>query len=235
MKRLLIVSAAVLLTACGSMKSGGSADSSTYKIGSNKPVEVPEWYTTSDKEPNAIYGVASEVSTDMQFAVDKAMLSAKRELASNFSSHIDSMMKDYTSQAGNSDAEILQDINRTTKLVVNRVNLIGVNRTHFKVFKEDKQYRAYVKVRYAVDDSNKILIEEIKKNRRLTHKIESSKAFKDLEREINGEQSAPVVEDKKVSEVNTIQLLPVDNEEYKKRRAEALQKEGAVIGQITVR
>jgi hypothetical protein len=79
------------------------------------------------------------------------------------------------------------------------------------------------------------VIEEIKKNRRLTHKIESSKAFKDLEREINGEQSAPVVEDKKVSEVNTIQLLPVDNEEYKKRRAEALQKEGAVIGQITVR
>jgi hypothetical protein len=29
--------------------------------------------------------------------------------------------------------------------------------------------------------------------------------------------------------------LPVDNEEYKKRRNEALKKEGAVIGQITVR
>ena len=94
-------------------------------------------------------------------------------------------------------------------------------------------------MRYAVDDSNKILLEEIKKNRRLTHKLESSKAFKELEREVNGEQTtpaaAPVVEDKKVSDANTIQLLPVDNAEYKKRRDEALQKEGAVIGQITVR
>ena len=107
-----------------------------------------------------------------------------------------------------------------------------------KIVREDKQYRAYVKVRYAVDDSNRILLEEIKKNRRLNHKLESSKAFKELEREINGEQSpaaAPVAEDKKVSDANTIQLLPVDNEEYKKRRDAALQKEGAVIGQITVR
>jgi hypothetical protein len=235
MKKLLIVSAAVLMTACSNM-SGPKVFGSDSKV-----VNTPDWYLASEKETNALYGVASEVSTDMQFAVDKAMLSAKRELASNFSSHIDSMMKDYTAQAGNSDAEVLQEINRTTKLVVNRVNLIGVNRTHFKVLKEDKQYRAYVKVRYAVDDSNRILLEEIKKNRRLNHKLESSKAFKELEREVNGEQStpaspaaAPVEGGKKVSDANTIQLLPVDNEEYKKRRDEALKKEGAVIGQITV-
>jgi hypothetical protein len=244
MKKVLIVSVAVLMTACSNFKYNQSVDLSAPKFGSDsKSVNVPDWYVASEKEPNAIYGVASEVSTDMQFAVDKAMLSAKRELASNFSSHIDSMMKDYTAQAGNADAEVLQEINRTTKLVVNKVNLIGVNRTHFKIMKEDKQYRAYVKVRYAVDDSNRILLEEIKKNRRLTHKLESSKAFKELDREVNGGEqpapvspaAAPVVEDKKVSEVNTIQLLPVDNEEYKKRRDEALKKEGAVIGQITVR
>ena len=33
----------------------------------------------------------------------------------------------------------------------------------------------------------------------------------------------------------SLQLLDVDNEEYKRRRAEALQKPGAVVGQITVR
>jgi len=244
MKKVLVVSAAVLLTACSNLKYSQSVDLSAPKFGSDsKSVDVPDWYLASDKETNAIYGVASEVSTDMQFAVDKAMLSAKRELASNFSSHIDAMMKDYTAQAGNADAEVLQEINRTTKLVVNKVNLIGVNRTNFKIVKEDKQYRAYVKVRYAVDDSNRILLEEIKKNRRLTHKLESSRAFRELEREVNGEQSAPVAPanvvpvepEKKVSDANTIQLLPVDNEEYKRRRDEALKKEGAVIGQITVR
>lgn len=232
MKKVLIVSVAVLMTACSNFKYNQSVDLSAPKFGSNsKSVDVPDWYLTTEKEPNSIYGVASEVSTDMQFAVDKAMLSAKRELASNFSSHIDSMMKDYSAQAGGSNAEVLQEINRTTKLVVNKVNLIGVNRTNFKIVKEDNQYRAYVKLKYAVDDSNRILLEEIKKNRRLNHKLESSKAFKELEREVNGEGT----EEKKVSSGETIQLLPVDNEEYKKRRDEALKKEGAVIGQITVR
>ena len=38
-----------------------------------------------------------------------------------------------------------------------------------------------------------------------------------------------------VSKVESINLLPVDNEEYKARRDAALQKPGAVIGQTTLR
>jgi len=36
------------------------------------------------------------------------------------------------------------------------------------------------------------------------------------------------------SRVESINLLPVDNEEYKQRRDAALQKPGAVIGQTTL-
>ena len=230
-KLILIATIPFLFTACSSMKYSQSLDLNAPKFGSDS-VDMPNWYMTNDNEPNAIYGVATEASTDIQFAVDKAMLSAKRELASNFSSNIDAMMRDYSAQSGGTDSEILQDINRTTKLVVNRVNLIGVKRTHFALVRDKNQYRAYVKLRYAVDDSNKILMEEIKKNRRLNHKFESSKAFKELEREVTGAPEEKVVSS---NTGDSIKLLPVDNEEYKKRRDEALQKEGAVIGQITVR
>ena len=34
---------------------------------------------------------------------------------------------------------------------------------------------------------------------------------------------------------STLNLLPVENAEYKARREEALQKPGAVVGQVTVR
>jgi hypothetical protein len=175
----------------------------------------------------------------MQFAVDKAMLSAKRELASNFSSHISAMMKDYAAETGGANSEVLQEVNRTTKLVVSKVNLIGVQRTNFKIDREGTGFRAYVKVRYAVDDSNKLLLEEIRKNQRLSHKFEASKAFRELEAEVDGKQPVekaeptPAPTTEKVS-TNTIQLLPVDNVEYKKRRDEALVKPGAVIGQTTV-
>ena len=132
-----------------------------------------------------MYGVASEYSKDFQFAVDKATLSAKRELASNFSSHVESMMKDYVSEVGEADQSTIQEINRTTKLVVARVNLIGVQRTNYKVVHEKEGYRAFIKLRYAADESNRLLVQEVRKNRKLNAKLESSKAFKELEQSID--------------------------------------------------
>jgi hypothetical protein len=76
-----------------------------------------------------------------------------------------------------------------------------------------------------------LLLDEIRRNQRLAHKLESSKAFQELEREVNG-RTEP--ENKPAVTGDTIQLLPVDNVEYKKRRDEALAKPGAVIGQTTV-
>jgi hypothetical protein len=238
MKKMLIVAAVLSLTACSSVKYKQDIEVQAPKFGDSQTVRLPDWYLTADKEENAIYGVASEKSGDMQFAVDKAMLSAKRELASNFSSHINAMMKDYAAETGGANSEVLQEVNRTTKLVVSKVNLIGVQRTNFKIDREGTGFRAYVKVRYAVDDSNKLLLEEIRKNQKLSHKFESSKAFRELENEVEGKQPVEKAEpatksDDKVS-ANTIQLLPVDNVEYKKRRDEALAKPGAVIGQTTV-
>jgi hypothetical protein len=169
----------------------------------------------------------------MQFAVDKAMMSAKRELASNFSSHIDSLMKDYSAQAGGNDSIVLQEINRTTKLTINRVNLIGVQRTNFRVDREGNGYRAYVKVRYSADDSNKILLDEIRRNQKLNHKFESSKAFKELEDSVKPKEEVTIKP--KSAEVGVLDLIDVENEEYKKRRAEALDKPGAVHGRVTLR
>ena len=149
-------------------------------------VKYPEWFTAKpEKGDDALYGISSEYSKDFQFAVDKAMLSAKRELASNFSSHIESMMKDYVSEIGEADQSTIQEINRTTKLVVGRVNLIGVQRTGYKVVHEKDGYRAFVKLRYAADQSNKLLVSEIRKNRKLNAKLESSKSFRELEQSID--------------------------------------------------
>lgn len=236
MKKVLIAMAVLSLTACSSVKYNQAMEYNAPKFGTSAP-GIPDWYLDKDSGDGALYGVGTETSSDLQFAVDKTMMSAKRELASNFSSHISSMMKDYTSQAGvSNDSQVMQDISRTTKLVINKVNLVGVQRTNFKVDREDKNYRVYVRLKYAVDDSNRILLDEIRKNQRLTHQLESSKAFRELEREVDGKSSVeePVKEKTAAQLPETIQLLPVDNVEYKKKRDEALAKPGAVIGQVTV-
>jgi hypothetical protein len=70
----------------------------------------------------------------------------------------------------------------------------------------------------------------------------SKEAFKELD-EITGNSKSEVVVPQKGQEVSVVQpdgtkstlnLMPVDNAEYKARRAEAIQKPGAVVGQVTI-
>jgi len=232
MKKLLIIPVILTLTACSSIKYTTGLEMSAPSFGSSKSmkneVEYPSWYTAQNDD-KALYAVASEFSRDFQMAVDKSMLSAKRELAAKFSSHINAMMRDYATELGE-DGTVMRELDRTTKLVVSRVNLVGVHRENFVVVREDGGFRAFVKVKYSIDESNRLLLNEIKKNRQLNARLKSSRAFRELEEEVNRieqPQSTPSGE--------SVQLLDVDNEEYRRRRDETLQRPGAVIGHITVR
>ena len=190
MKKTLVILPLVLaMTACSSLKYEAGMEFKAPEFGGGDQqdeVAYPDWYTdTPKKDDQALYAVASEYSKDFQFSVDKAMLSAKRELASNFSSHIDGMMKDFSAELGDVDSSTVNDINRTTKLVISRVNLVGVQRVNFKVVHEKAGYRSFVKLRYATDESNRLLLNEIKRNRKLSAKLEASKSFKELEESVN--------------------------------------------------
>ena len=208
MKKVVIAGAVSLaLTGCSSIKwnSGfeyvapGAQSSADTKpadakaqpmIKSGDEVRYPTWFTDKPGS-DAIYAVASEYSKDFQLAVDKTTLSAKRELAANFSSHISSLMKDFTTEVG-ADASVVRELDRTTKLVVSKVNLIGVQRTNFRVNHEDGGFRAYVQLKYSMDESNKLLMAEIKRNRELEVRLRASKSFKELEREIAQPTPQPI-------------------------------------------
>jgi hypothetical protein len=186
MKKLLIVPLIFTLTACSSLKYTTGIELKAPSFGSSKTmkdeVDYPSWYASTN-DTTALYAVASEYSKDFQMAVDKSMMSAKRELAAKFSSHINALIKDYAVELGE-DNSVVRELDRTTKLVIARVNLIGVHRENFAVVREQSGYRAFVKVKYSIDESNRLLIYEIKKNRQLNAKLQASKAFRELEDEV---------------------------------------------------
>ena len=195
-KALIVLPLVVAMTACSSFKHKTSVELEAPKIfgSSDNEVKYPDWYVASpESDDSGIYAVASEYSSDFQFSVDKTMLSAKRELAANFSSHISAMMKDFASESGDSVARA--DLDRTTKMIVSRINLIGVQRVNFKVVHEKTGYRAFVKLRYSADESNRLLMAEIRKNQALYAKFKSSNAFKELDAEVQK------VEDSKIEEM----------------------------------
>jgi hypothetical protein len=175
----------ISLSACSSVPKDNGVSTANARTFSNE-VNYPDWYTKGpDKDKEGIYAVGSEYSRDFQFSVDKAMLSAKRELAANFSSYISMMMKDFATESGALGDVTNADIERTTKLIVSRINLVGVQRVSFKVVHEEKGYRSFVRLRYSTDESNKLLMAEIRKNARLAAQLRSSEAFKELEKEVD--------------------------------------------------
>jgi hypothetical protein len=183
-KYIFVMLFSVVLTGCGSLGGvfGGGTSVTETKMFSNE-VDYPKWYTESPKKDDeAIYGVGSEYSNDFQFSVDKAMLSAKRELASNYSSHVSAMMKDYAVESGQLGRSIANaDIERTTRLVVARVNLVGVQRSNFIVVRENKGYRTFVRLRFSADESNKIMLSEIQRDAQLYTQLRASKSFRELD------------------------------------------------------
>jgi len=168
------------LTACGTIKNGPSV--SETKFFSNE-IDLPKWYTESPKkDDSALYGVGSEYSNDFQFSVDKAMLSAKRELAANYSSHTSAMMKDFAVESGVLGRGVANaDIERTTRLIVAKVNLVGVQRQNFVVIKEGNGFRTFVKLRLSLDESNKAMIAEIQRDAALYAQLRASKSFRELD------------------------------------------------------
>jgi hypothetical protein len=195
-KALILLPLVVTMSACSSFKHKTSVELEAPKMfgSSDNEVRYPDWYVKGPKsDDSGIYAVASEYSSDFQFSVDKSMLSAKRELAANFSSYISAMMKDFASESGDSVARA--DLDRTTKMIVSRINLIGVQRVNFKVVHERNGYRAFVKLRYSADESNRLLMAEIRKNQALYAKFKSSNAFKELDAEVQK------VEDSKIEEI----------------------------------
>ena len=180
----IVLPVIVSLAACSSVPTNNGVTEKNDRLFTNE-VNYPDWYTQAPKKDDkGIYAVGSEYSKDFQFSVDKAMLSAKRELASQFSSYTSAMMKDFAYESGMTGSDVARaDLERTTKLVVSKVNLIGVQRVNLKTVHEAGGYRTFVRLLYTEDAFNRILLAEIRRNQAVYAKFRASKSFQELERE----------------------------------------------------
>lgn len=158
MKRILALALVALLAACSSSKGVKIADG-TRTIESTKPtkVEVPEWYLQVPREERAIYAVASEMSSDMQFSIDRAIMSATRDIAFKLNNEVSQKFRDYTAETGSGETgTITRDTERMSISNSNFVNIVGVERIRTEVYREGNRFRAYVLVRFGLDTSNQL-------------------------------------------------------------------------------
>jgi len=185
---------ALIATACSTPKPGSpefvtkqedDRQKTAMKSVDQSISKMPAWYTQPPVDANALYASASESSPDMQMSMDAAILSAKRQLANSLGARVSELMNNYALQTGTgNDAQVVQEISRVAKSVTTDINLAGFVREKSEVIQEGRNFRTFVLLRYPVGETNRVVVDQVKKSQILDTKVRAAQAFQDLEREI---------------------------------------------------
>ncbi|CAB4129241.1 hypothetical protein UFOVP112_339 [uncultured Caudovirales phage] len=241
MKKLaLVVAVAGFLSACGSTQNYQTR-AGMYPTGPSQAQQqsaidqAPEWMSKLPKSANAVYESATATSGDFAMADMKAKAIAYAKICTAAGGKVRSQTKVFTQDNGTTTTEMSEMAIRS---ICPDIDITGVETVEMKHVADVNRIRTYVLVALPIGAAN--TMKSAKETLR-----SSREAFEDLD-EITGNKKSvdvtPITTQKgqEVSVVkpdgstSTLNLLPVENEEYKARRAEAIKKPGAVVGQVSI-
>ena len=163
------------------------AEKQKAKVASETIKEAPKWFNKLPKSKKFLYSKGTAVSGDMQMSRDKAIMLAKNSLAEKLDSTVSSKTKLFAKEVGMEElTELYTELERVIISVVKEANLVGFNEYKSKTIAVGSKYRTYYVLEYPLGSANKILVSQIKNNALLEGSLQASKAYKELEEEIAG-------------------------------------------------
>lgn len=218
------------------------------------PAYAPSWFVNLPNDTaEMVFAAGTATSTDEQMAYDKARMSAERKLVEQMSSRIRTQTRSYKADRGEAMIENYEQVTRKNA----NGELIGAQRVDSQATFDGRYYKVYVLLRLPLGDANiqrrevraeKIQREADLRSERAHQELDANEAQTRQERAIDDAQlkkevgpQAKAEPQSQVAPVTVptengeVKLMQVDNEEYKRRRDEALAKPGAVIGQSVMR
>lgn len=172
----LLCSAGLITAGCSSLPFTNKDPNKTIDVPAVKGNEIPQWFLEREQgDARFIIVTATDVSKDMQFAIDKATFSAKLQLAERLKTDVDSVTRETSLESGVGIKDVEREIDRVSKTRVKQ-SLGFFKRENIAVFREGDYYRAYVMLKISVEDA-----------RRLTYKKDSvsrEEKFKELEQPV---------------------------------------------------
>jgi len=186
-KAIVIAMAAAVMGGCAS-NSGVARMEAEDKVGGvdvvgvvplEKKEIVPVWYLDPGVEDGSIiFAAATGLADDMEFAMEKALHSAKIKLGDKVSALTSGKFKQYTADNRKS---VTSDSTQTNEFVsiseFKDVPVNGYRVVNKAVFKEGSMYRAYINLSLGI--SEKVAVAE---SITVTDESAAARAFEDLER-----------------------------------------------------
>jgi protein-disulfide isomerase len=149
--------------------------------------EAPEWFTQPPEDAIRINAVATNYSSDMQLAIDKAVQDAKAHLADKLQGVMSGKVNKFMAETGAADnVEVTQEFSKVSTSLFTNVSLSGYAVAKQKVISQGNGYRAYVLVNYPVGAANRVLVDQVRQNAILASKLQASKAYAELEKDVDG-------------------------------------------------
>ena len=160
MKTLLAVVVLMLTVGCASnyKVEQESTENSILRL-------IPEWYIDSEEKRvltdrknkhGYIYGVGTAVSSNLQLAVEKAMMIAKADLADQIAGQVNKDTEYTVVEAGDeSSVEMVTETNSVVRNTVGKITPVGYEEWNKAVMVTAKQqYRVYVGLKWTRSKKN---------------------------------------------------------------------------------
>jgi len=197
------------------------------KVESPMTIDLPNWYIKPPASTEEyIYFAGTGYSSDLSMSREKALLDSQMKLADTLNGAMNAMIKQ---QKSDSTGSVISDkTSITIKKVIANTVMTGYMIEDSKILSENRNYRTFILVRYPIGDANRLLKAQIQQKQSMNTSTDDS-LQKELDKEVESKS------EKQVSSVARVDLVASDNPEYVQRRAEALQKPGAVVLHETVR
>ena len=223
MKKLVVLMSAILLTACGTTTYNAEY-SRQEKLATQAIDKAPDWMAQLPKSESTVFENGTAVHPDYAMSDLMAKTMAYAKICTAAGGSVRQQTKMYGNDLGTS-------VEMAVRSLCPDVDITGVKTVEMKHVAEGNRIRTYVLVALPTGHNNVLKMAKDSRDR-------APKAFQELD-EITTGKPSPVAKPQTKSETvpttsGELKLLDVDNEAYRKQRAEALQKPGAVVGQLTV-
>lgn len=151
---------------------------------------IPDWYLIQPDGGNLFGFFAGQgESVSIQVAKDLAELEALESLARSLDTRISQQINKMVDQVGlDGDETLTTEMTEVTKSTTKLAQVAGWKYEETAVQQKGTKYIVYVLLKYRYSESNKILLEQIKMSHTSVEKLRVSKAFQDLEEEVNKSQ-----------------------------------------------
>ena len=150
--------------------------------------KAPKWFFNVPISENAIYTSGTGVSPNLQLAVDKSTLNAKRALADRLKGLVSSKTKLFVKETGQyENTSAVTEGERAIINIIKEANVSGYKTKEVLTFQQDRHYRTFVLLEYPVGKLNTVQIETLKKQLERESKTSADTAFKELNRDIQND------------------------------------------------